>query len=39
MENAALSSGFATDTKDQIKQATDIVELIGSYAQLRRSGN
>ena len=34
-----MSSGFATDTKEQIKQATDIVDLIGSYAQLRRSGS
>lgn len=34
-----MSSGLATDTKDQIKQANDIVELIGSYSQLRRSGS
>lgn len=34
-----MSSGFATDTKDRIKQANDIVDLIGSYTQLRRSGS
>ncbi len=34
-----MSSGFGTDTKDQVKKATDIVDLIGSYAQLRRSGS
>ena len=34
-----MSSGFGTETKDQVKQATDIVDLIGSYAQLRRSGS
>ena len=34
-----LSSGFGTDTKDRIKQANDIVDLVGSYTQLRRSGS
>lgn len=34
-----MSSGFGTDTKDQVKKATDIVDLVGSYAQLRRSGS
>ncbi len=34
-----MSSGFASDTKEQIKQASDIVDLIGSYSQLRRSGS
>ena len=34
-----MSSGFATDTKDRIKQANDIVDLVGSYTQLRRSGS
>ena len=26
------------DIKDQVRQATDIVELIGGYLQLRRQG-
>lgn len=34
-----MSSGLAIDTKEQIKQANDIVDLIGSYTQLRRSGS
>ena len=34
-----MSSGFGSDTKDQVKKATDVVDLIGSYAQLRRSGS
>ena len=33
-----MSSGLASDSKEQIKQATDIVDLIGSYGPLRRSG-
>ena len=34
-----LSSGFATDTKDQVKQANDLVDLVGSYYPLRRKGS
>ena len=34
-----LSSGFATDTKDQVKQANDLVDLVGSYLPLRRKGS
>ena len=34
-----MSSGFATDTKDQVKQANDIVDLVGSYLPLRRKGS
>lgn len=33
-----MSSGFGSDVKDQVKRATEIVDLVGSYAQLRRSG-
>ncbi|MCH2183161.1 MAG: DNA primase [Mariniblastus sp.] len=34
-----MSSGLAADTKDRIKQANDIVDLIGSYTELRRQGS
>ena len=34
-----MSSGLASDTKHRIKQATDIVDLVGSYSPLRRSGS
>ena len=34
-----MSSGLATDTKERIKQATDVVDLIGSYLPLRRLGS
>ena len=34
-----MSSGLAADTKDRIKQANDIVDLIGSYMELRRQGS
>ena len=34
-----MPSGFASDTKDQVKQANDIVDLIGSYFPLRRKGS
>ena len=34
-----MSSGFASDTKDQVKQANDIVDLIGSYFPLQRKGS
>ncbi len=30
---------FAYDDKDRVKQATDIVDLVGSYLQLRRQGS
>ena len=33
-----MSSGSSFDTKERIKQAIDIVELIGSFMQLRRQG-
>jgi DNA primase len=32
----SLGSGF--DVKEQVRQATDIVDLVGSYVQLRRQG-
>ena len=30
---------YAFDDKDRVKQATDIVDLVGTYLQLRRHGN
>ncbi len=30
---------FAYDDKDRVKQATDIVDLVGAYLQLRRQGS
>ncbi|HEX4148033.1 MAG TPA: DNA primase, partial [Pirellulales bacterium] len=33
-----MSFGSASDAKEQVRQATDIVDLIGSYLQLRREG-
>jgi DNA primase len=33
-----MSFGPAFDAKEQVRQATDIVELVGRYVQLRRSG-
>ncbi len=33
-----MSQASATDTKEQVRQATDIVELIGSSLTLRREG-
>lgn len=33
-----MTFGPAFDAKEQVRQAVDIVDLIGSYAQLRRSG-
>jgi DNA primase len=33
-----VSSGPAFDAKDQVRQATDIVELVSKYVQLRRQG-
>ncbi|MBP61782.1 MAG: DNA primase [Planctomycetaceae bacterium] len=33
-----LSTGFAFDAKDQVRTANDIVDVVGSYLQLRRQG-
>ena len=33
-----MSFGPAFDAKEQVRQAVDIVDLVGSYVQLRRSG-
>src|SRR4051794_32264601 len=33
-----VSFGPAFDAKDQVRQAIDIVDLVGSYVQLRRQG-
>jgi DNA primase len=33
-----VSFGPAFDAKEQVRQAVDIVDLVGSYAQLRRQG-
>lgn len=33
-----VSGGMAFDTKEQVKQAIDIVDLVGSHIQLRRQG-
>src|SRR4051812_39475738 len=33
-----VSFGPAGDAKDQVRQAIDIVDLVGSYVQLRRQG-
>jgi DNA primase len=33
-----VSFGPASDAKEQVRQATDIVDLVGSYVQLRRQG-
>lgn len=33
-----MSHGSAQDAKEQVRQATDIVDLVGSYMQLRRQG-
>lgn len=34
-----MSLGAGVDAKEQVRQATDIVELVGSYVQLRRQGH
>jgi DNA primase len=34
----AVSGGMTFDTKEQVKQAIDIVDLVGSHIQLRRQG-
>src|SRR4051812_37136327 len=33
-----MSFGAAFDAKEQVRQAVDIVDLVGSYMQLRRQG-
>lgn len=33
-----MSTGFAFDAKDQVRTANDIVDVVGSYLQLRRQG-
>jgi DNA primase len=33
-----VSNGLSFDAKEQVRQATDIVDLVGSYLQLRREG-
>ena len=33
-----MSLGAGFDVKEQVRQATDIVDLVGSYVQLRRQG-
>ncbi|MBN1853102.1 MAG: DNA primase [Pirellulales bacterium] len=33
-----MSNIFLSDAKEQVRQATDIVELVGSYISLRRQG-
>ena len=33
-----VSGGFSLDTKEQVRQAIDIVDLVGNYVQLRRQG-
>src|SRR4051812_4772511 len=33
-----MSFGAAFDAKEQVRQAVDIVDLVGSYVQLRRQG-
>ncbi len=33
-----MSSGLASDAKDRVRQAIDIVDLVGDYLQLRREG-
>ncbi len=33
-----MSFGPAFDAKEQVRQAVDIVDLVGSYVQLRRQG-
>ena len=33
-----MSFGPAFDAKEQVRQAIDIVDLVGSYVQLRRQG-
>ncbi|HEX3869188.1 MAG TPA: DNA primase, partial [Pirellulales bacterium] len=37
-QEARVSVGSPNDAKEQVRQAVDIVELVGSYLQLRREG-
>jgi DNA primase len=37
-QELTVSFGSSLDVKEQVKQAIDIVDLVGSYAQLRRQG-
>jgi DNA primase len=37
-QELTVSFGASLDNKEQVKQASDIVELVGSYLQLRRQG-
>jgi DNA primase len=37
-KDIAVSFGPGFDTKEQVRQAIDIVDLVGSYVQLRRQG-
>src|SRR4051794_30842575 len=38
LEGGIVSLGDTFDAKEQVRQAVDIVELVGSYVQLRRQG-
>ncbi len=37
-QEIAVSGGLSFDTKERVKQAIDIVELVGGHIQLRRQG-
>ena len=37
-ERPTVSQGSAYDLKEQVRQAIDIVDLVGSFIQLRRQG-
>src|SRR3989304_1497199 len=37
-QELAVSGGLSFDTKERVKQAVDIVDLVGSHIQLRRQG-
>lgn len=37
-QEPTVSLGSSNDLKEQVRQATDIVELVGSYVSLRRQG-
>jgi DNA primase len=37
-ETLTVSFGSSADVKEQVKQAIDIVDLVGNYVQLRRQG-
>jgi len=38
IKEPTVSGGFSLDTKEQVRQAIDIVDLVGSYVPLRRQG-